>query len=341
MKRFHCACGQEVFFEDSVCSACGRLLGFSPLTLEMLTVMPQKKQVTWVNRHRERLRACALRDHAVNCNWLIAKNDPNDQCCSCRLTHTIPAQNVPVNVQRWKKLEIAKRRLLYSLLLMDLPIVPRTEDPERGLRFDFLEDQRSNPLVKREFVYTGHNNGVITINVVEADDSYRVSTRERMNERYRTVLGHFRHESGHFFWDRLVRNTKWHARFRHLFGSEENYRQALDFYYSNGPAPDWQRRHISAYASSHPWEDWAESWAHYLHIMDTLETATHFGVMQSKRIGASGFYVLMRDWWQLKFLMNSLNRSMGLPDAYPCPLTNKVMVKLRFIHQIITESNRV
>ncbi len=340
MKRFHCVCGQEVMFEDTECSECGRLLGFSPETREMLTLLPENAGHWWVNRKRMKMRSCALRDHPVGCNWLVSKNDKHEQCCACRLTRTIPQQNIPINVRRWTVLERAKKRLMYSLLALGLPIVSREDDPEYGLTFDFLEDQRSNPLIKREFVYTGHNNGVITVNVVEADDSYRVTTRERMNERYRTVLGHFRHESGHYYWDKLIKDSEWHPRFRHLFGSEESYRQALDYYYSNGPAPDWQRRHVSAYASSHPWEDWAETWAHYLHIMDTLETATSFGVMRQIK-GAGGFYLLMREWWQLKLLMNSLNRSMGLPDAYPFTLTKQVMVKLRFIHQMVAESNTV
>ena len=324
-------------FEDSECSECGRLLGFSPETREMLTLLPEKVGHWWVNRKRMKMRPCALREHPIACNWLVSKQDDHEQCYSCRLTRTIPQQNIPINVRRWIVLERAKKRLVYALLVLGLPIVSREDDPEYGLTFDFLEDQRSNPLIKREFVYTGHNNGVITVNVVEADDSYRVTTRERMNERYRTVLGHFRHESGHYYWDKLIKDSEWHLRFRHLFGSEENYRQALDYYYSNGPAPDWQRRHVSAYASSHPWEDWAETWAHYLHIMDTLETATSFGVMRQIK-GAGGFELLMREWWQLKVLMNSLNRSMGLPDAYPFTLTKQVMVKLRFIHQVVSES---
>ncbi|MEN9500968.1 MAG: hypothetical protein RI964_253 [Pseudomonadota bacterium] len=340
MKRFHCVCGQEILFEDSECSACGRLLGFSPETKEMLAVLPSKVAHGWVDRKRVRMRACGLRDHPVGCNWLINKHDPHEQCCSCRLTRTIPQQNIPLNVRRWTVLERAKRRLIYSLLMLGLPIVDRVQNPSFGLAFDFLEDQRSNPLVKKEFVYTGHHNGVITINVVEADDTYRVSARERMNERYRTVLGHFRHESGHYYWDKMIKNSAFYPRFRYLFGSEANYRQALDAYYVYGPAQDWQKRHISAYASSHAWEDWAETWAHYLHIMDTLETATGFGVIRHIK-GISGFGLLMSEWWQLKVLMNSLNRSMGLLDAYPFTLTKQVIVKLRFIHQVIAESNTV
>lgn len=334
MRRFHCTCGQEVMFEDSECSACGQLLGFNPETLEMLAVFADEGEELMFGDDGS-LRPCALRDHPVACNWLIPAGDEHTQCRSCRLTRTIPAQTTPINVQRWNILETAKRRLVYSLLWLGLPVVEREDDPDVGLAFDFLEDQRTNPLVKKQVVLTGHNDGVITLHAIEADDVHRVKAREQMNERYRTVLGHMRHEIGHYYWDKLIRNSDWYPRFRRLFGGEEYYRQALDYYYTYGPAPNWGSRHISAYASAHPWEDWAESWAHYLHIMSTLETATGFGVLPQADVYSSDFHVLMQKWEQLTVLMNSLNRSMGMPDAYPFWLTPQVIVKLRFIHQVI------
>ncbi|MEZ5452289.1 MAG: putative zinc-binding metallopeptidase [Thiothrix sp.] len=339
MKRFYCTCGQEVMFEDSVCPACGQVLGFNPEGLEMLAVFANGEQVPRFGDDGGWL-PCALRDHPIACNWLVREGDEHEQCCSCRLTRTIPTQTVPINVQRWKILEAAKRRLVYSLLWLGLPIVDREQDPAMGLVFDFLEDQRTNPLVKKRVVFTGHKEGVITLHAVEADDVHRIQAREQMNERYRTVLGHMRHESGHYFWDRLIRHSDWHPRFRRLFGSEENYRQALDYYYTYGPPPNWVSRHISAYASAHPWEDWAETWAHYLHIMSTLETANAFGVLPQADVYSSDFQVLMQKWEQLTVLMNSLNRSMGMPDAYPFWLTPQVVVKLRFIHQVIAASTR-
>jgi len=327
MKRFHCTCGQEVFFEDSACPNCGGALGFSPDTLQMRALSQQPY-----------LRTCALRAHPIACNWLIPAGDSHTQCQSCRLTRTVPAQNIPINIQRWKMLERAKRRLVYSLILLGLPMVSRQQEPRYGLAFDFLEDQRTNPQAKKPLVYTGHHNGVITLNAIEADATHQVTAREQLNERYRTLLGHMRHESGHYYWDKLVKDSAWYPRFRRLFGAEDNYRQALDYYYAYGPAPEWQQRHISAYASAHPWEDWAETWAHYLHIMDTLETATGFGVIQPAEVGG-GFHLLMQEWRQLTVLMNSLNRSMGQPDVYPFTLTRQVIVKLRFIHQLITGSD--
>jgi hypothetical protein len=172
-----------------------------------------------------------------------------------------------------------------------------------------LEDQRTNPLVKKTLVYTGHHNGVITLHVVEADDAHRVTAREQMNERYRTVLGHMRHESGHYYWDKLVQGSACYPRFRSLFGGEENYREALDYYYAYGPVANWQKRHISAYASAHPWEDWAETWAHYLHIMDTLETATGFGLIHRDTASSSeASRVMKRSSTGLPYLLSPICR---------------------------------
>ncbi|MGB5600810.1 MAG: putative zinc-binding metallopeptidase [Thiothrix litoralis] len=325
MRRFHCVCGQEVFFEESVCPACHSPLGFNPATLRMVVLTDAPT-----------LRTCALRYHPVGCNWMLAEGDNHRQCRSCRLTRTVPQQNIPINVQRWKVLERAKRRLVYSFIMLGLPVVTRMQDPDEGLAFDFLEDQRTNPLVKKKIVYTGHHNGVITLHVAEADDAYRAKTREQMNESYRTVLGHMRHEMGHYYWDKLIRGSVWYPRFRYLFGGEEDYRESMDNYYAYGPVPKWEKRHVSAYASAHPWEDWAETWAHYLHIMDTLETAAGFAVIHRSTAHSRDFHLLMGEWRQLTLMMNALNRSMGQRDSYPFTLSRQVIVKLRFIHQLVT-----
>ena len=340
MKRFHCVCGKEVFFEDLSCPACGRQLGFNPQTLQLITRPTFEQGVLWQALNGRLLRQCAHRQHTLECNWLLDNADPNSQCVACRLTRVIPSQSIPMNVHRWRLLERAKRRLVYSLLWLGLPVVPKQVDNVNGLAFDFMEDQRSNPLVKKKVVYTGHDNGVITLNAIEADEERRVAARIRLNEDYRTLLGHMRHESGHYYWMSLIRDSDKLWRFRHLFGDEGNYRQALDYYYMHGSVDNWQERHISAYASSHPWEDWAETWAHYLHMMDTMETAMQFGALPSANLHTSDFNCLASDWQQLTVLMNSLNHSMGLGDAYPFTLTKQVMVKLRFVHQVIDSKQR-
>ena len=203
---------------------------------------------------------------------------------------------------------------------------------------------------------TGHQSGTITINLREADDSHREAMRETMNEPYRTPLGHIRHETGHYFWDRLIDDTSYLDEFRELFGDERHdYKQSLQHYYEHGPQSQWQGRFISAYASAHPWEDWAETWAHYLHINDTMETAYHYGfsiegrtmqapvtlaetsTSKAKRyLHAISFDEMLTDWLHLTIVMNALNRSMGLRDAYPFAVSAKVGDKLRFVHEVIT-----
>jgi hypothetical protein len=220
--------------------------------------------------------------------------------------------------------------MLYGLLSLKLPQMSR-----RGLVFDFLEDKRSNPLVSVEHVLSGHAQGVITINAAEADASYREATKEAMNEPYRTLLGHFRHEIGHFYWEMLVEASADLDAFRQLFGDEQqDYRQALDQYYADGPDADWQESYISAYASAHPLEDWAETWAHYLLMMETLETALSYDLI-AKLEQDQLFENWLGEWMQLVVVMNALSRSTGHTDAYPFVISPTVQRKLQFIHDLL------
>jgi len=265
----------------------------------------------------------------------------------------IPDLTKPGNPEAWYKLEVAKRRLVYSLLALNLPVVNTEDDPEHGLAFEFLADPE-DPTAPR--VLTGHAEGVITLNVAEADDAERERRRVQMFEPYRTILGHFRHESGHYYWDRLVRDSKRIRAFRDMFGDEQvDYGEALQEHYKNGPAADWQSRFVTSYASAHPWEDWAESWAHYLHMTDTLEAAAACGVsLRPPRKGDpemstpadpadpdnNSFDELMASWFPLTYVLNNLNRGLGLPDSYPFVLSAPAVDKLRFVHDTIlgTES---
>jgi hypothetical protein len=338
MKRFFCSCGAEIFFDNTICVACGKLVGIDVVGAEMFTLRHKGKGflAATVGSNTRYYRFCKHRSPDIlGCNLLIREDDPHDQCVSCRLTRTIPVQDIPRNVKRWRTLEEAKRRMVFNMFRHHLPFKSREEDPERGLCFDFLEDRRSNPNVAQEVVYTGHSSGVITINAAEADPEYRVSMREEMNERYRTTLGHFRHEIGHYFFMTLVEGTKWERQFDVLFGNHKaDYDAALKEYYANGPAPDWQEHHISAYASMHPLEDWAETWAHYLHMMDTFETAISFDVFNID-IEHSDFRFVIGKWVELTIIMNALNRSVGKPDAYPFVLSSEVYDKLIFVRNVI------
>ena len=301
----------------------------------------------------KRYRPCKNYSAYNVCNWLVEADSDDTYCKSCELTETIPDLTRADNLSRWYKMELSKRRLLYTLFKLRLPIW-RTGESDFPLRFRFLEDvtedEYGQELTVKSTVVTGHSNGVITLNLMEAEDSSRVMMREKMNERYRTLVGHFRHESGHYYWDRLIQNSDQLYQFRELFGDERrDYTGALQLYYEHGPVAGWQETWISAYASMHPWEDWAESWAHYLHIVDTLETATDYGVsLMSEAItnplnnrpedngfANLNFDTVYEDWCRLTTVLNALNRSMGLDDAYPFIIPAQALRKLTFIHDLL------
>jgi hypothetical protein len=279
---------------------------------------------------------------------MVPADDPSRFCISCRLNEMIPDLQVPGNRERWHRLEKAKRRVIYTILQLGLPMtsVPDTNLP--GLRFNFLGDIPGRPPVT-----TGHENGLIIVNIAEADDDERERRRMSLHEPYRTLLGHLRHEVAHYYWDRLIAKSNWLEPWRSHFGDEQrDYGPALKEYYQQGPPADWQSHYVSAYASSHPWEDWAETWAHYFHIIDTLETAASFGMalkprhpaaqsmstdLKMVRVFDSSFDTLLERWFPLTYALNSLNRGMGLPDLYPFALSTPAIEKLRFVHQVAQE----
>jgi len=359
MRSFTCHCGNKLYFENSVCHACKRKLGFLPDENSMSALEPEGD-----NRYRAMLngriyRTCKNYHEFEVCNWMVADDSPEQLCQSCELTEAIPDLTEPGNIKLWYRIEKAKRRLLYTLKTLGLPVEGRKTDPVGGLTFRFLADdparsEFADEVVPGGQVMTGHITGTITINLAEADPSTREETREKMNESYRTLLGHFRHESGHFYWEKLVRDTNWITEYRKLFGDEtRDYQGALQLYYSQGPIATWQTSWISAYASAHPWEDFAETWAHYLHMIDTLETANDYGfsVRGQDAVSAAGdekftaAYLaslsledLLDDWVSLTDALNAMNRSMGLPDAYPFYLSDHVRSKIDMIHRLVQAS---
>jgi hypothetical protein len=347
MKLFECQhCGQPLYFENIRCESCGRNLGYLSAGETISALEEGKRGLRALAERRGRYRYCANAQHGV-CNWLVSAEDPEQFCAACRHNRMIPDLSVPENLANWRRIELAKHRLFYTLLRLRLPLRTKVEDPENGLAFDFLAQP---PDGAPEPVMTGHDNGLITINLAEADDSERERMRHQMGEPYRTLLGHFRHEVAHYYWDRLVRDAPGIEAFRQLFGDErEDYGAALQRHYANGPPPDWQERFVSAYASTHPWEDWAETWAHYFHMVDTLETASAFGMRVRPRVtkGAdlsaaidfdphsANMDRIIDSWLPLTFAVNSINRSMGIADLYPFVLAPPVIVKLSFIHDRI------
>ena len=352
MKLFECQhCGQLLYFENTRCERCGHVLGYVA-ELTLLSALEPQGEGRWRPlAEPERLsRFCANAAHDA-CNWLVPAGAA-PFCSACRLNRTIPSLELPEHLLLWQRLEAAKHRMVYGLLRLGLPLVSRTEDPT-GLAFDFLADPapawQDSPQIM-----TGHAEGLITINVAEADDAERERRRQDMAEPYRTLLGHFRHEVGHYYWERLVRSGPWHEPFRALFGDEsEDYGASLERHHANGPAADWQERFVSAYASAHPWEDWAETWAHYLHVVDTLETAHAFNLRLRPEAGDdpalamaadfdpyghAEFDALIGTWLPLTYAVNSLNRSMGQPDLYPFALAGPAVAKLRFVHDLVRQN---
>lgn len=325
MKLFACPhCGQIVFFGNVKCERCESQLGYDHEINRMRVLAPE-------------LKYCGNYEHAV-CNWLLPAESPDTLCRACRHNLTIPDLSQPQNVDLWRKIEEAKHRLFYTILRLDLPLFDRTERPD-GLGFKFVDE-----------AMTGHDHGLITIALPEADDAEREKRRTQLGEPYRTLLGHFRHEVGHWYWDVLVRDDQ--ARFTELFGdASQDYGAALKAHYANGPRPNWQDTLISAYAGSHPWEDFAETWAHYFHMIDTLDTGGSFGIVLSPKLDRDHILSTSLDfdvydrtlelttiheaWVALSSALNSFNRSMGLADPYPFVMSPKVVEKLGYIHDLV------
>jgi hypothetical protein len=349
-RTFLCRCDNTVFFRNAVCFGCQAPLGYLPGVARLVALDPGPQPQTWIADDGQPLRKfCGNRDTPAHCNWMLAADDPNPLCVACRLNRTIPNLADADNARYWARIEIAKRRLVSQLLRLDLPVRSKVdEDKDHGLMFDFLRSPPNGPRV-----LTGHASGLITLNVEEADDARREQMRHDMREPYRTLLGHFRHEVGHYYWDRLVWDGPWLEPCRKLFGDERaDYAAALKANYDHGPPADWAQRHISSYASTHPWEDWAETWAHYLHMIDSLGTALGFG-LDAEDIegniepfdrdalyapdddGADRFLSLVNSWIELTMVLNELARSMGQPDFYPFVMSKPVVAKLQFVHLVV------
>lgn len=330
MRAFTCpGCGRLVPFEAVTCLACGTALGFAPDAGEIVATGDRAQCANWLR---------------AGCNWLLATGEAGGLCRSCQLTRTRPhdqelATGSPT-AEAFRAAEAAKRRLVFQLLELGLPVLPH--DGRRGLAFDLLSSAI-------EPVVTGHVDGVVTIDLAEGDDAHREQMRRELGEPYRTMLGHVRHESGHHYWTVLVEpDPATLESFRTMFGDERSdYREALRRHYEQGPPAQWLSGHVSAYATAHPWEDWAETFAHYLHIRDTLQTAAAYGMMVTgpgldpERIAApcpdpeDRFEDILDDWLPLTYALNAVNRSMGRDDLYPFVLSPAVIAKLTFVHGLV------
>lgn len=346
MKNFACPkCSNKIYFENVECLKCGSDLGFDATTLQMAVLVPaaEPRRYKLADRSGGTVEYCQNARYAA-CNWLMVANDTTGLCPACDLNRTIPNLGELGNIEAWRDMEQAKKRLVYSLLRLGLPLVSPVQG--RGkLAFDFVRNAT-----------TGHKDGVITIDVLEADAVERERQRQRFAEPYRALLGHLRHESGHFYWALLVEDAGMAKTFRKLFGDErEDYDAALARHHKDGPRPDWAQQFVSAYASAHPWEDWAETWAHYLHIVDAVDTAEAEGMeprSQGLSFGAlwpfrrtdvyrdETFATLTSRWIPLSAALNSLSRCMGHGDFYPFVIPEPAYAKLNFVHDVIRSSVR-
>jgi hypothetical protein len=352
-RSYKCRCGAVIFFPNTQCLSCSSPLGFLADSLSLVAVGPATDPGTLRVQGSDRLyKYCGNRESPAHCNWLLEAENPLLLCVACRLNRTIPRLDDPDNVRYWSAIEGAKRRLVSQLLALGLPVKSKLgEDPARGLMFDLLRSPADGPAVM-----TGHADGLITLNVEEADDAMREKIKHQLHEPYRTLLGHFRHEVGHYYWDRLVSGSKWLEPFRQLFGDERaSYVEAVKRHYDTGPPPDWANAYISSYATTHPWEDWAETWAHYLHVVDSLATALSFGLDADDletRItpfgsedlyapddpGAARFLSMLNAWVEMVMVLNEIARSMGEADFYPFVMSRPVVAKLQLVHLIVFDA---
>lgn len=351
MQLFSCAaCGQPVHFDNRSCVRCGHRLAFVPQTLSMEALDPAGDPLwSLVSKPDHQVRFCANEVNDI-CNWAIPADSETPFCPACSHNRLVPDASTQEGIEQWRRLSQAQRHLFYSMLRLKLPHPNRDSDPQGGLVFDFLVDEiaADGSVIP---AMTGHDEGLIAIRAAEADDVTREQVRANMNEPYRTMLGHFRHEVGHFIWNKMVRDAGRLYAFRAAFGDErEDYGEALKRNYEQGPQPGWQETYISSYASVHPWEDFAECFAHYLHIVDTLETAHAFGIAIEPEgheematevafdpYRARSAQRLVNAWVPLSVALNSMQRSMGEADLYPFVLTPAVVEKLQFLHDLLHE----
>ena len=341
MKDFACTnCGAKVHFENCRCLTCGLDLGFDASSCRLVALRPLSVGADTYEAVGGApaipVRYCANAAHGV-CNWLAPADSGTGLCPACSLNRTIPNLSEPGSLAAWGQLEAAKKRMVYSLQRFGLPL----SDPDVGrLTFDFARNTT-----------TGHFAGVITIDIMEADAVERERQKQFFGEPYRSLLGHLRHESGHFYWHLLVEKMGRLDEFRSRFGDERaDYGEALAHHHAEGARSDWQWQFLSSYASSHPWEDWAETWAHYLHMVDAVDTAEAVGLEPRSAgliLGAiwpfksydvyreESFQSLRDRWVPLTVAMNSLSRSMGHPDFYPFVISGPALDKLAFVHNVV------
>jgi hypothetical protein len=349
MRNYVCTCGGTIYFDNTICLKCSSELGFCPgcRTLTALVATADGGLVCGRAECGIALVKCFNYSEFQVCNRCVAAEGAaaGALCDCCRFNETIPDLTVPGNQVKWYALEAAKRRLFYDLSELGLPYGTAADGIEPSLCFDFKADVipkgnywRNSGL--EQTVYTGHDAGRITINIREADDVEREKLRVVLNEAHRTLIGHFRHEIGHFYWDALVKGRpEREAECVNTFGdhNEPTYAAALEAYYKNGPKPAWQETHVSAYATMHAWEDFAETWATYLDMTSTLDTAEHVGFGGVTSPTSADFDQMISRYQAFGLAANEINRNLGLLNLVPEVFAPPVVEKLRYIHKLVKQ----
>lgn len=354
MRTYVCHCGNVLFFDNHRCLRCEAEVGYCPVCRRVVGL----RRLNGVRYRcgRDECRAVLVKclNYALHdvCNRMVPEErlEPHTKplCDACRFNRTIPDLKVAGNLRKWFRLEAAKRRLFYDLDLLSLPYGSEEDGLEPPLAFDFKADVSPQSQVwgklwrrmgKGERVWTGHSDGTITINIREADEVEREKQRVAFGEEHRTLIGHFRHEIAHYYWDVLVKGER-EEEFKQVFGDHEDppYKKAIERYYKEGPPPDWRKRFATAYATMHPWEDFAETFALYLDMMSAIDTAHHMGFNGILPSPADDLDTLVLHYQRLAIGMNEMNRSMGLIDLVPEILVPPVVYKLRFIHRLVAEA---
>ena len=345
MQQFRCAvCQQLLFFDNSTCLSCGSTLGYFADDQVLTALRPVDGGFERSDGAAGVFRHCANK-LVARCNWMVAADDAGEMCSSCRLTSVRPNDAEKEWLPAFADAESAKRRLIHQLNRLGLPVIDRSIDSAGGVAFELLSSRGNN-------VITGHDGGIITLDLSESDNAHREFVRQQLGEPYRTVLGHLRHEIGHYYWTTIVERDGDLDTFRAMFGDERvSYEAALEQHYG-GANTDWSGTHVSQYATMHPWEDWAETFAHYLHIDAGLETAESIGLTvgePARSVGRSAWTsnepvaitAMMRSWLGLTLGLNAISRSIGQGDLYPFVLSPTVVDKLDFVHRaVMAATNR-
>lgn len=355
MNIYPCQCGNTLHFENSTCVNCHREVGWCPACQGIRSLNPIDEHTYSCSNCQATLTKCSnYRDFNV-CNRTIVVTttwqEADAYCSCCNLNRIVPDMSVPGNQEKWHKLESAKRRLIYTLDSLGLPYGSRYSGFPLPLVFDFkgdvmLSTQAGANAMIAEKVFTGHADGTITINIGEADPVEREKLRVDFGESHRTLIGHFHHEIGHYYWQLLVQN-KCEEECKAVFGDHSvlNYVTSMNQYYQQGPPADWVSRYISAYASMHPWEDFAETFRAYLEMITILDTAENVNLLLEEEehidfLGAPFESMLMK-YEQLGIKLNEMNRTMGLLDVVPEVFNQEVIQKMKFVHKLVKQGRQI